>query len=115
MTNRSEQETCSTITEEIGYLFVIPTISLYGIVFNTIILIIFSKSSFRAQMTPSLVIYLIGLTIADLINSLITLPLGFIRCVHTSNPNIQYGYNLYEKFIWLSLGHITITISIWIT
>ena len=75
MTNRSEQEICSTVTEEIGYLLVIPTICLYGIVFNTIILISFSKSSFRVQMTPSLVIYLIGLTIADLINSLITLPL----------------------------------------
>ena len=67
-------------------------------------------------MTPSLVIYLIGLTIADLINSSITLPLGFIRCVHTSNADIQkYGCNLYEKYIWLSLGHISITISIWIT
>ena len=117
MTNRSEQETCSTITEEIGYLLVTPTICLYGIVFNTIILIIFSKSSFRAQMTPSLVMYPIGLTIADLMNSLITLPLGFIRYVPTSNPSIQCGYNLYEKYIdlWLSLGHITITISIWIT
>ena len=110
-----EQTTCSTVIEKIGYLFVLPVICLLGVCFNTIILMIFAQSSFRTQMTPSLVIYLTGLTITDLINSLIALPLGFIRCVHAPHSDVQYGYNLYEKYIWLSVGHMPITMSIWIT
>ena len=107
--------TCSSITEQIGYLYIIPAICCLGICFNTLVLLLFQRTSFRTQMTPSLVIYLTGLTVADLFNALVALPLGFVRCIEASSPEVQHVFNFYERFLWVAIGNITMTTSIWIT
>ena len=89
LTNSEENSTCkyttfSSTTEQIGYLYIIPAICCLGICFNTLVLLVFHRSSFRKQMTPSLVIYLTGLTIADLFNALVasaTFGLGVLFAV----------------------------------
>ena len=66
-------------------------------------------------MTPSLVIYLTGFTIADLFNALVALPLGFVRCIDAPSPEVQHVFNFYERYLWVAMGNITMTSSIWIT
>ena len=107
--------TCSSKTEQIGYLYIIPSICCLGICFNTLVLLVFHRFSFRTQMTPSLIIYLTGLTIADLFNTLVALPLGFVRCIDAPSPEVQHVFNFYERYLWVALGNITMTSSIWIT
>ena len=107
--------TCSSITEQIGYLYIIPAICCLGICFNTLVLLVFQRTSFRTQMTPSLMIYLTGLTIADLFNALVALPLGFVRCIDAPSPEVQHVFNFYERYLWVTIGNITMTTSIWIT
>ena len=96
-----EHRTCSSLTEEIGYLYVIPIICSFGICSNALVLVVFNKSSFRAQMTPSLVIYLTGLTIVDFFNAVVALPLGFVRCIDAPSTDIQHVINVYERYIWV--------------
>ena len=115
MSDCKEYITCTSLTEQIGYLIIIPIICTFGILFNTLVLLVFCKASFRSQMTPSLLTYLAGLTTVDLVNSLIGFPQGFVRCIEAPSQDIQYLFNFYEKYLWTSIGHVTMTSSIWIT
>ena len=97
MANCPNQTTCTTVTEQIGYLFVTPVICLLGMCFNILILIIFSKSSFRTQMTSSLVTYLTGLTVVDLFNSLINWITIGVYSLHWCKIN---GYLVCIQCLW---------------
>ena len=110
-----EYKVCSTITEQIGYLGMIPIICSLGIVFNCIILFVFTKSTFRSQMTASTLSYLTGLAIADLLTASLILPIGFVRCIEATSWDMQYFFNFYEKYIYRPFANIFMTSSVWTT
>ena len=117
MTGCEEHEylVCSSVTEKIGYVVMIPIICSLGVCFNIIILCVFLKTSFRGQMTSSTLTYLTGLAIADLLTALLILPIGYVRCVNTSSWDIQYAFNFYEKYVYRPFANIFMTISVWTT
>ncbi len=108
-------ELCSSLTEWIGYVYVIPAICAAGVCFNVVVLIIFLKPSFRSQMTSSTLTYLLGLAIADLLTALLILPLGFVRCIDATTTEIQFVFNFYEKYIHMPVANIFMTLSVWTT
>ena len=115
MSEYDEHEVCTTVTEKIGYLGMIPIICGLGVCFNCIILCVFTKPAFRLQMTSSTLTYLTGLAIVDLLTALLILPIGFIRCIDTTSWHIQYAFNFYEKYIYRPFANIFMTSSVWTT
>ena len=85
MSECDEHEVCTTITEKIGYLGMIPIIGGLAVCFNCIILCVFTKSAFRSQMTSSTLTYLTGLAIADLFTALLILPIGFVHGTYSTH------------------------------
>ena len=75
----------------------------------------FGQKQFSSKMTPSILAYLTGLALADLMSCFSALPLGFIRCTPATTYNIQYFYNFYEKYIYYPFGSTFLTTSVWIT
>ncbi len=106
---------CSSLTEEIGYMYIIPVICSFGVVCNIIILIVFFKPSFRSHMTSSTLTYLTGLAVADLLTAFVFLPIGLIRCIETTSHDARYAFNWYEKYLYRWLGNTFMTISVWTT
>lgn len=111
----SDVKICSTTVEEIGYLYLIPITCGLGVVFNIINLCVFFKSSFKTQMPASILTYLKGLAIADLLSALLILPTGFARCLNAPTKELQYALNFYLKYLYTPLANIFITTSVWIT
>ena len=114
MSNCTDYIVCTGTLEKIGYLGFIPMTCIIGVFFNIIILYIFTKSPFRSHMVPSMLIYLTGLAIADLHSSFLIAPIGFVRCIDPTSKDIQYFYNVYEKYL-KNLGNIFTNAGIWIT
>ena len=92
----------------------LPVTCILGVCFSVTILLIFLKPSFKSHIIPSTLIYLIGLAIADLHNSFLIAPLGFTRCIAPASSDIQFFYNIYEKYV-KNLGNIFTTTGILIT
>ena len=106
---------CSNDFEEIGYFYVFIPICAIGMIFNCLSLFVFSQRQFSSKMTPSILAYLTGMALADLMSCFTALPLAFIRCTSPTTYNIQYFYNFYEKFIYHPFGSTFLTTSVWIT
>ena len=116
MTNCTENASvCSDYFVKIGYLYVFSLICTFGTIFNCLNLFVFSKSQFSSKMTSSILVYLTGLAMADLIACVVSIPLPFIRCVEAPTGDIKYFYNFYEKYIYHPFGNTFLTISVWIT
>ena len=115
MSNCPSVETCSTKVEEIGYIYVFTPVCAIGIVFNCLNLYVFSKSQFNTKMTSSILTYLTALALADLMSCITALPLAFIRCVDATTVDIQYFYNVYEKYIYYPFFSTFLTTGVWIT
>ena len=106
---------CSTHFEEIGYFFVFTPICVIGIIFNCLSLFVFGQNQFSSKMTPSILPYLTGMALVDLMSCFIALPVAFIRCTPATTYNAQYFYNFYEKYIYYPFGGTFLTTSVWIT
>ena len=115
MNNCSNYEVCTSKVEEVGYLYILPCICGIGIVSNSLVLFVFSKSQFNSKMTSSTLIYLTALALADGLSCLFTLPETFIRCVDPSTTDIQQFYNFYEEYIYYPVCGSVVTTSVWIT
>ena len=106
---------CSTMEEYVGYVYIIPFICSLGVIFNILVLFVFSQSSFQARIGSSTLTYLTGLAVADGMASLVSLPIGYFRCVESENPVQKFFWNWYDKYIYFPFSNTFGTASVWIT
>ena len=79
--------------ERIGYLYVVPIICSFGVLFNICTVVVLSRKGFQG---PS-VLLLKGLACADIVTTAITLPFGFAYCVWVSSKFssvLQFHFDL---------------------
>ena len=106
---------CSTTIEFIFYIYIIPVICSLGIVFNVLVLLVFSRSNFQARIGSSTLTYLRGLAVADGMASFVSSPIGFLRCLDSRSAGQEYFWNWYDKYVFLPFANTFGTTSVWIT
>ncbi len=108
-----EVQACELTVVYVGNVVLTPLICLTGIVFNTINLFIFTRTTFH--MKDSLLLSLKCLTFTDFMAVAFALPIGFIRCFPSTDVTFQYILNIYEVYIFLPFNNMFGTSSVWIT
>ena len=115
MENCSDVVRCSTTVEYIGYIYILPFICSLAVIFNFLVLLVFARSNFQTRIGSSTLTYLRGLAVADGMASLVSLPIGFLRCLKSNNPGQEYFWNWYDKFVYLPISNTFGISSVWIT
>ena len=115
MENCSDDSRCSTTVEYIGYIYILPFICSLAVIFNVLVLLVFARSNFQSRIGSSTLTYLRGLAVADGMACLVSLPIGFLRCLESNSPGQEYFWNWYDKFVFLPISNTFGISSVWIT
>ena len=115
MANCNDVGRCSTTAEKVVYIYIIPVICSLGVIFNILVLLVFSRSNFQARIGSSTLTYLRGLAVADGTASFISSPIGFLRCHESASPGQEYFWNWYDKYVFFPFANTFGTASVWIT
>ena len=115
MDNCSDVGRCSTTVEYVGYIFILPFICSLAVIFNVLVLLVFARSNFQARIGSSTLTYLKGLAVADGMASVVSLPIGFLRCLESNSPGQEYFWNWYDKFVFFPISNTFAISSVWIT
>jgi hypothetical protein len=109
--NKTCYESLFNITSRIadlGNVFILPFINTYGIITNTLCIIVFSSKRLKSDIY----LFMLLTSISDLIMA-ISWSLSFIiRCGAYCNFGYNYGAKQYEQIIYYYLGNTCLSFSI---
>ena len=104
------------LTLYIGNTFVIAIISAMGILTNTCCILIFTKSSLKSHFKGSAFTFMLGLSIIDLINSLLMFPFGVLHCECINSPSeSEYIRASYGAYVIQPVYNAFAASSVWTT
>ena len=98
--------------EYFAYVFMHTPIAFLGIFFNIINIIVFSFGRKRFVAWGSLYVFLLGLSVTDLLCMTIVAPYGLIFCLCEDK---YYFANVYIFYIFIPLANFFATCSVWLT
>lgn len=95
------------ITRLIVQKILSPTVSTVGFLGNTLSIIVLS----RRRMQSSTNVYLIALSVCDLLYLFFTVTLGFVHCSYRTQPKLAFYYIPYARVLADLFGNI----AVWLT
>lgn len=108
--NCSEPLMCRTTTEMVGYLIIMPLVTVFGVVFNIMNLVVMHTPEFK--LPTAMKYYLAAMAIADLMASFFAFFLGFARCLPILIPGID-AIRFVDWYLVVPIGNIFGTLSSW--
>lgn len=96
--------------EIVTYLVLVPLLCVFGIVGNSLTLLVLIRGKFQG----SAFVYLKGLAIFDTLSLLFILPICAVRCPVCSFQD-SFILKVYEAYIYISVGDIFLKASVWTT
>ena len=107
------QNNVSTVglnVDEIGFVYILPSICITGILLNILNLVVF----FKRHLPGSSFTYLSALALADMVTLTLVAPIGLIRCQECQQHR-DHVKSLYEIYVYLPIGNMAACTSVWIT
>ncbi|CAH1797538.1 unnamed protein product [Owenia fusiformis] len=113
LTDVSQNNETTSLTEHIGYAYVIPIICGIGMLLNALNLIVFT----RKLLKGSTFTYLTANSAVDLLTLSLVFPIGLVRCggCATDSDSLAAFGKVYEYYIYLPIANMSACASVWIT
>jgi hypothetical protein len=112
-TNTTVNSKCNSVGEYAGYLYVFTPLSIIGVVFNTLTLLVFRR--FPVPLSNASFIYLLAVSWANLIVCALCIPVGVVRCLPKGTSYQATWKQIYEIYIYLPIANTFGCASVWLT
>jgi hypothetical protein len=93
---------------DLGNVFILPFINMFGVIANTLCIIVFSSNRFKSEVY----VFMLISSICDFILALSWFSSFIIRCGVYCNVGYSYAAKLYEQIIYLYLGNTCLSFTI---